>query len=696
MKHRVGLRAVHPVLLLALVAGMACTVQLSVAPHGAPARADESGAAGLFVPAVGRLLDTRNGTGGYSTAMPAGSVRTVAAAGQAGIPSSGVSALALSLTAVGAGSIGAVSVGPGDIATPTGAALVFNPGDSVSNTALVALHADGTLHVVADHAVQLIIDVQGYFTAGSATAPGGFVAVTQQRIGDTRSGLNVPQDKVSSGSVLTLQPAGLAGIPADASAVYVNIAVLNQAGNGYLRSYPAGGPVPSTGALDFDDTTQAVSVAVPLNSAGEFSVLVGAGGPLDLIVDIQGYFTPRATAGMFTPAAVRLLDSRVAPVRTIAGNSVLTLPVAGVGGLPGVGAGLAAVALNLRAVQNSANLTAGGYLRVWPGDQPEPVTSNLNYTAANTYRTDLAIVAPSTDGTVNIRNGGPGAIDVVVDAQGWFRATAPATPTVTSSSFTDGQFDAAPDAAATFTFTAPAKVGNTSPVRYGYLLDDGPLATVEGSSASVTLGISTEGPHDLLVYAEDAAGTDSDPVLFHVEIGSGAPATPPTSDAPQVTVSTTDTVVAEDGTSTTQTTSTAPAQPAQLPGGGPPPPPPLFCDKPYRGFYSGATLDLRNVCRLRMGTFAIRLTPPAAGATRITPAAESGFVWYVNGYRQPNTPPHPVELNLPITHVFTGNLKPLPQGAHVWGFDTLAYSFTYNRVLYLRKVKVYLDFVPVP
>ncbi|HST49550.1 hypothetical protein [Jatrophihabitans sp.] len=699
-RRRGGLPAVTPVLVLALVAGMVSAAQLATAPHGAPARADEAGTAGLFVPAVGRLLDTRNGTGGYSTAMPAGSVRTVAAAGQAGIPTSGVSALALSLTAVGAGSIGSVSVAPGDVATPTGTALVFNPGDSVSNTALVALHADGTLHVVADHAVQLIIDVQGYFTAGSSTAPGGFVAVNQTRIGDTRSGLSVPQYQVQPGSALTLQPAGLAGIPADASAVYVNIAVLNQAGNGYLRTYATGTPVPSTGALDFDDTTQAVSVAVPLSSAGEFSVLVGAGGPLDLIIDIQGYFTPRAAAGTFTPAAVRLLDTRVAPVRTIAGNSVLTLPVAGVGGLPGVAAGLAAVALNLRTVQNGANTTAGGYLRLWPGDQPEPATSNLNYTAANTYRTDLAIVAPAADGTINIRNGGPGAIDVVVDAQGWFRATAPATPTVTSSSFTDGQFDAVPDAGATFTFTAPPGVGNTSAARFEYVLDDGPLTVVDGSSGSISLGITTEGPHNLVVIAQDANGTESDPALFYVEIGHDAPATPPAATDPQITVSTTDTAVAEDGTSTTQTSTqtsgSVPAQPAQVPNSEPPPPPPLFCNKPYRGHYPGATLDLLNVCRLRMGTFGIRLTPPAAGSTQITPVAESGFIWYVNGYRQPNTPPHPISKNLPITHTFTGNFKPLPLGAHVWGFDSLAYSFTYNRVLYIRKVKVTIDFVPVP
>ncbi|MBV9822275.1 MAG: hypothetical protein JO144_08530, partial [Actinobacteria bacterium] len=208
------LRVATPFTLLALLAGLVSAGQLAGAPHAAPAHADtQAGAGGLFVPAVGRLLDTRNGTGGYSTAMPAGTVRTVAAAGRAGIPSTGVSAVALSLTAVGAGSIGAVSVAPGDVATATGTALVFNPGDSVSNTALVALHADGTLHVVADHPVQLIIDVQGYFTDGDSTAPGGFVAVDQRRIADTRGGVNVSQAKVPTGSVISLQPAALAGIP---------------------------------------------------------------------------------------------------------------------------------------------------------------------------------------------------------------------------------------------------------------------------------------------------------------------------------------------------------------------------------------------------------------------------------------------------------------------------------------------------
>jgi len=114
-----------------------------------------------------------------------------------------VSALALTLTVVGATTAGAVSVAPGDVASWTGTALVFNPGDSASNTDLVALHADGQLHVVSNAAVNLVIDVQGYFTAGDATTPGGFVPLNQARIVDTRNGTNVPQGRVANGGSIT-------------------------------------------------------------------------------------------------------------------------------------------------------------------------------------------------------------------------------------------------------------------------------------------------------------------------------------------------------------------------------------------------------------------------------------------------------------------------------------------------------------
>lgn len=510
--------------MLALAAGVVTAVQVALSPQSGPAAADAStGSAGLFVPAVGRLLDTRNGTGGYSTPMPAGGVRTVTAAGRAGIPASGVSAVALTLTAVGASTVGSVSVAPGDVATPSGTALVFNPGDSISNTALVALPADGTLHVVADHAVNLIIDVQGYFTAGSATAPGGFVAVDQARIADTRSGIGVRQAKVSTGGAVTVQAGGMVGVPADASAVYANITALNQTAIGYLRAYPADQPAPSTGALDFDDSATAQSVAIPLSADGQFRVLVGAGGPVDLVIDIQGYFTPAAAAGVFTPAAVRLLDTRVAPVRTLAGNSVTKLTVAGVAGIPAVADGLGAVALNLRTVQPATG-AAGGYLRLWASDQPEPATSNINYTTQNVYRTDLAIVAVAADGSVNIRNGGSGPVDLVVDVQGWFGDPGPGLPLIESSAYPALSWTPAGGAPATFTITDS---GAGSPAtRFSYRLDGATPTTVAGPHATITLPPPTApGRHTLSVVAIDRLGVASPANEYTFNIGS-PPAAP--------------------------------------------------------------------------------------------------------------------------------------------------------------------------
>jgi hypothetical protein len=509
-------------LVVALALGVVSAVQLAAVSHGGQAGADAAtGSAGLFVPATGRLLDTRNGTGGFSTPMPAGSVRTVTAAGRAGIPASGVSAVALTLTAIGAGTIGSISVAPGDVATPTGAALVFNPGDSISNTALVALHVDGTLHVLADHAVNLIIDVQGYFTAGSATAPGGFVAVDQARVADSRSGSGVALAKVAAGGSVTVQAGGSFEIPADASAVYANITVLNQTANGYLRAYAADQPAPTTGALDFDDSATAQSVAIPLSADGRFTVLVGAGGPVDLAIDIQGYFTASASSGSFTPAAVHLLDTRVAPVRTLAGNSVTTLSVAGVAGIPAVADGLGAVALNLRTIQPTTG-AAGGYLRLWPSDQIEPATSNVNYTTANTYRTDLAIVAPAADGTINIRNGGPGPVDLVVDVEGWFMLSA---PSLTSTYYLPNAAIETPyaETAADFSW-APNGPGVAS---YQYQQDGGAPVTAPATQTQLAWYPTSAGSHILRLWTVNSSGVTSPAAAFSFIVAAQAPPSVP-------------------------------------------------------------------------------------------------------------------------------------------------------------------------
>ena len=267
---------------LSLVTVGFVSVLPAVMPFDAVATADTAatGAAGLFVPAAGRLLDTRNGTGGYATPMPANTVRTVAAAGGAGIPASGVSAVALTLTVVGAGTIGAVSVAPGDVATPTGTALVFNPGDSVSNTDLVALHADGHCTCVAEHGGQPDHRRPGLLHGRQHPGAGRLRA---GRPGADRRYPKRPERAAGPGGDGQFddhhrgRPGQRAGWGQRRLRQHRRA---GQTSNGYLRTYAAGAAVPTTGALGFDEATQAVSAAVPLSSGGAFTVLVGLVGRL--------------------------------------------------------------------------------------------------------------------------------------------------------------------------------------------------------------------------------------------------------------------------------------------------------------------------------------------------------------------------------------------------------------------------------
>jgi hypothetical protein len=89
------------VLLIAAGLQLVAVVVPSLAPR---AVADVTGSGGQFVPVAGRLVDTRNGTGGYSTPMPAGVSRSFQIAGALGgsLPTSGIAAVQITLTVVDA------------------------------------------------------------------------------------------------------------------------------------------------------------------------------------------------------------------------------------------------------------------------------------------------------------------------------------------------------------------------------------------------------------------------------------------------------------------------------------------------------------------------------------------------------------------------------------------------------------------
>jgi RHS repeat-associated protein len=416
---------------LTLVAMVATFVfSVSMVPLAAPASAAApAGTGGVFRPLQARIADTRTGLGGHTGAIPADTDWQYQATGVAGVPSTGVSAILLSVTVLAPtlrGDLSITSYPAAPCATAGGCTvLTWAAGETVSNSSVVGL--DSTGHIFVNScciATNLLIDIQGYYLTGNGTpAAGGYVPVAPTRIVRTETGLGAPMAKVVTGGVLTVQATGVAGVPAGASAVFVNIAVQNQAGTGWIEPYPTGTVRPNS-SLNFSGTAPTVfGVSADVNAAGQVSIYVGGGGPTDLLVDVVGYFAATngvtGAAGSFNPIQTRVLDTR--PGTPVPANAVTTIQVAGVNGVPAPGSGVAAVSLNLTAYTATPN--GSGYLRVWAADQAEPPsTASLNYTA-NIYRSNLVVVAVAADGTIKVRNTGTGAIDLVVDVQGWYASS---------------------------------------------------------------------------------------------------------------------------------------------------------------------------------------------------------------------------------------------------------------------------------
>jgi RHS repeat-associated protein len=421
--------ALRLVLSLVLVVTLLEGTQFTAAHRAARAQADATaGTAGIFVPLQTRILNTTNGTGGYSGPLAAGVWSTVQVDGISGIPASDVSSVQVSLEAVTPATSGYAALSP-DLVTPNGTTSLYYTAavGSVSNTAIVAVGSNGKIKIYVSSAINVVVDVQGYYTDGSATVAGGFAPVTQKRIANTTSGVGVPAARISSGNTLKVPVGGVSGsgVPADASAVFVNLGVINYSTTaGYITTYAYGGTRQSVSenfiAGNSSGIQTAIGVAIPLGPDGSlssFNVYV-SGATVDVLVDIQGYYDGAVSGGAFTPAGARVMDTRVSPNVAIGVNATVSYQVTGLKGIPVVGSGISSVFMNIQAINSTAN--SGGYLRGWASDQAEPTgTSNLIY-GPNAVRSNAMTFQVGSDGKVKIHNVAGFAVNLVIDIQGWY------------------------------------------------------------------------------------------------------------------------------------------------------------------------------------------------------------------------------------------------------------------------------------
>ena len=115
-----------------------------------------------FVVSPYRLLDTRPDD--VAPLGPAGSV-TLQALGVGGVPTSGVSAVALTIAAKSPTANTFVTAWPGGVARPNAASLNPRAGVDVSNLAIVRVGSDGTVNLYNQNGtLDLVVDVVGWFS----------------------------------------------------------------------------------------------------------------------------------------------------------------------------------------------------------------------------------------------------------------------------------------------------------------------------------------------------------------------------------------------------------------------------------------------------------------------------------------------------------------------------------------------------
>ncbi len=325
-----------------------------------------------FVPLVPkRVLDTRDpALGGASGKIGAG--RTVSIDVSKIVPSDAV-ATVLSVTTTASCLPGYLTVFACGARPPT-SNIDYDVGRTTAGVAIAPL-TNGKACIFASSATDLVVDVMGAFT------PGGdrFHPMTPTRWLDTR-GAKVQLAQVTGARVAPAQTqvamSGRGGIPADATAVWLNLTIADPTAPTVLAAYP--GPCGSSPPLSSNVNARvhrsaASSVLVGLGPDGSVCVLTYVGAS-HIVIDVAGWFGPGADGLGYRPSTpVRLLDTRLNagkptnaehPVHvdgvTILNVAAVDSTALGYAAVRPCGSTLVSSLINTTPAEDAANLTAVG------------------------------------------------------------------------------------------------------------------------------------------------------------------------------------------------------------------------------------------------------------------------------------------------------------------------------------------------
>jgi hypothetical protein len=340
----------------------------------------------------------------------------------------GVSAVAVNITAVGPTSAGFATVWPCDVPRPDSSNLNFAAGAVVANGVIAPVGASGKVCFWSSAQTHFLVDIAGWFAAPTPARP-TFTGATPSRVLDTRNGIGAPRARIAPRSTISVALAGAAlrlvdttptAVPADATAVALNVTAVSPSAAGYFTVWPCGTPQPTTSNVNFTaGSVVANGVVAPLGADG--SICVYSDQSADVLVDVLGWFGGGNQPAFVGAVPARLVDTRNGiggPAGVVAAATTRSVPVRGrtltVNGVQRqVPGDASAVALNVTIV----GARAAGFATVWPCGTARPDASNVNFPAGSNVAN--GVVAPiGSDGSVCLSSSAD--THVLVDVAGWF------------------------------------------------------------------------------------------------------------------------------------------------------------------------------------------------------------------------------------------------------------------------------------
>jgi uncharacterized protein (DUF1501 family) len=243
---------------------------------------------GLVPLTPARLLDTRDGTGGFSAPVGPGQSIDLIVNGRGGVPDA-ATAVALNITVTEPTAASFLTVWPTGEAMPLAASINMVAGQTVSNLVLARVGADGKISLFNKFgASHVVVDVLGGFVSG---APGHYVALTPSRLLDTRDGTGAPNAPVDQ-TPLVVSPLGKNGVPpTGVSAVLLNLTAVRPTAGTFVTVYPNDGARPLAANLTAV-AGQVIPNMIIARVGGDGAVaMYNYAGTVDLVADVMGYFT---------------------------------------------------------------------------------------------------------------------------------------------------------------------------------------------------------------------------------------------------------------------------------------------------------------------------------------------------------------------------------------------------------------------